>query len=126
MIKRGVIITIIMLATGLLLVSAYSQEDMTVVDNSVFLHPERTPAIFNHDEHNELAGIDDCSECHHVYEDGVKLEDESSEDMLCSDCHTLDASDEQPALMKAFHLNCKGCHISEDKGPVMCGECHKK
>jgi hypothetical protein len=28
--------------------------------------------------------------------------------------------------MKAFHLNCKGCHQERKKGPVMCGECHAR
>jgi hypothetical protein len=28
--------------------------------------------------------------------------------------------------MKAYHLNCKGCHQEQKKGPVMCGECHVK
>ena len=124
--KRGVGLLTALLLTVFLLVAAYSQEDMTAIDNSVFPDPKRTASIFNHEEHNEAAEIDECNECHHVYEDGVKLEDESSEDMLCSECHLLEASDEQPGLMKAFHLNCKGCHQTEKNGPIMCGECHVK
>ena len=107
-------------------VTAYSQEDMTHVDNSVYNSPQRTPSVFNHEAHNEAAEIEECNECHHVYEDGKKLEDESSEDQLCSDCHTLEAQRNQPGLMQAFHMNCKGCHEKENKGPVMCGECHVK
>jgi hypothetical protein len=106
--------------------SAYSQEDMTVVDNSVFHNPQRVASIFNHDEHNDAAGIEDCNECHHIYEDGEKAEDESSEDQRCSECHGPEASDDAPALMKAFHTNCKGCHLNLKKGPIMCGECHRK
>lgn len=109
-----------------MLASAYSQEDMTVVDNSVFDNPQRVPSLFKHDEHNEAAGVEDCSECHHVYKDGKKVEDESSEDSSCSDCHGNEASGNTPALMKAFHSNCKGCHLESGKGPIMCGECHKK
>jgi hypothetical protein len=108
------------------LVTAYSQEDMTSVDNSDFSNPQRAPAVFRHDPHNEAAGIEQCNECHHVYEDGKKLEDESSEGERCSDCHTIEAQGNQPGLMKAFHMNCKGCHEKENKGPVMCGECHVK
>jgi hypothetical protein len=104
---------------------AYSQEDMTVIDNSVFKNPQRPAATFLHDAHNEKAGIDECNLCHHVYENGEFLEYESSEDMLCSDCHALNESDDDsPSLLKAFHTNCKGCHLKENKGPVMCGECH--
>ena len=110
----------------LVLVTAHSQEDMTHLDNSDFGDPQRVPAVFRHDSHNEAAGIEECNECHHVYEDGKKLEDESSEGERCSDCHGLQASGNQPGLMKAFHMNCKGCHENMDKGPVMCGECHVK
>ena len=106
------------------LVTAYSQEDMTSVDNSDFSNPQRAPADFRHDPHNEAAGIEQCNECHHVYEDGKKLEDESSEGERCSDCHTIEAQGNQPGLMKAFHMNCKGCHENKSEGPVMCGECH--
>jgi hypothetical protein len=105
---------------------AWSQEDMTVVDNTAFDNPQRTPSVFVHDEHNETAGIDDCAACHHVYEDGQLVEDESSEDQSCSECHSLEGADGQPSLIKAFHTNCKGCHQEQEKGPILCGECHKK
>jgi hypothetical protein len=107
----------VLFSVFLLLVSAYSQEDMEVVDNAVFENPQRPPAVFKHDEHNEMAELDDCSVCHHVYEDGVKLEDESSEDSACADCHELESSDGAPSLMNAYHLNCKGCHLEKKKGP---------
>lgn len=106
--------------------SAWSQDDMTMVDNAAFGTPQRPSSVFAHDEHNETAGIDDCAECHHVYEDGKRLEDESSEDQSCSECHDLKGSGSQPSLIKAFHTNCKGCHQEQGKGPIMCGECHIK
>ena len=112
--------------SAVLLVSAYGQEDMKVVDNTVFDNPQRVPALFRHDEHNDAANIEDCSECHHVYEDGKKIEDESSEDQRCSDCHGEEPSGNTPALMKAFHKNCKGCHSAQNRGPILCGECHLK
>ena len=124
--KAAVFIFTIVVVSAFLFVSAYSQEDMTFVDNSVFTKPERTSSIFRHDEHNEKAGIEECSKCHHVYEDGKLVEDESSEDQRCSDCHELKASGNKPALMKAYHANCKGCHLEQKKGPIMCGECHLK
>jgi hypothetical protein len=110
----------------LVFVTAHSQEDMTHVDNSAYNRPQRTPSVFNHEAHNEAAGIEECNECHHVYEDGKKLDDESSEDQLCSDCHAFKNEGRMPGLTKAFHTNCKGCHKRENKGPVMCGECHVK
>ncbi len=106
--------------------SSWSQDDMTVVDNAAFDNPQRPPSLFAHDEHNEAAEIDDCNGCHHVYEDGKLLEDESSEDQSCSECHEPEDSGDQPSLIKAFHLNCKGCHQQQSKGPILCGECHIK
>ena len=108
----------------LAIVMAYSQDDMTHVDNSVYRHPQRTPSVFNHEEHNEMARIEECNECHHIYEEGKKLEDESSEDQRCSECHDFKNSGNTPNLTKAFHKNCKGCHLQQNKGPIMCGECH--
>jgi len=126
MIKRAVILLGALLLTAVLLVAAYSQDDMTAVDNTIFPQQERPPAVFEHDDHNDAAGIDACQECHHLYEDGVLLEDESSEDQMCSECHELKPAGQMPGLMKAFHLNCKGCHLERKAGPVMCGECHRK
>jgi len=106
--------------------SAHSQEDMVVVGNGAFTKAQRAPSVFRHDEHNEMAEIEECNECHHIYENGTKLDDESSEDQMCSECHELENENGQPTLIKAFHLNCKGCHKAKKKGPIMCGECHAK
>jgi hypothetical protein len=108
----------------ILLIPAFSQEDMEVIDNEGFAKKQRPPAVFRHDEHNEKAEIEDCSECHHIYEDGKKLEDESSEDQSCADCHDEQSDGNTLGLRKAFHTNCKGCHLAEKQGPVMCGQCH--
>lgn len=106
--------------------TAWSQDDMTVVDNVAFDNPQRTPSVFVHDEHNEKADIGDCAQCHHVYEDGQLVEGESSEDQRCSECHDLKGSGDRPSLVRAFHANCKGCHQERGQGPIMCGECHVK
>ncbi len=126
MVNRIIIFVFIGLISLSLLTTGYSQEEMVAVDNSVFDNARRSAALFVHDAHNEIAGIEECFECHHVYADGNRVEDESSEDQSCSDCHTLEAKGRRPGLMKAFHMNCKGCHQKEKLGPVMCGECHKK
>jgi hypothetical protein len=108
----------------LFIVNAWSQEDMKVVPSDDFARPRRPAAVFPHDQHNEKAKIENCNQCHHVFEDGKRLEDESSEGQPCSDCHGLEKAGRQPGLMMAFHLNCKGCHEAQQKGPIMCGECH--
>ncbi len=103
----------------------FSQEEMRVVDSSIFERPVRTSALFAHDMHNETAGLDDCSICHHRYDDGKLMEDESSEDQTCSECHTIDGSGPNPSLRRAFHLNCKGCHLQQGAGPILCAQCHQ-
>ena len=108
------------------IVPAYAQEDMVVVEGDRFENQRRPAAVFRHDDHNDAAEIEECNECHHVYENGERLADESSEDQRCSDCHTEKTSGTQPGLRKAFHLNCKGCHQTKKQGPVMCGECHRR
>ena len=124
--KKVILAIAVLLAAPLLLLTvAQSQEDMELVDNSVFHDPQRPPAIFNHDAHNEAAGLEECNQCHHIYEDGQLLEDESSEDQRCSDCHLPKDQGRRPGLTKAFHLNCKGCHLSQASGPILCGECHQ-
>ena len=104
--------------------AAYSQEDMSVIDNHVFENPKRPAAVFEHDQHNELAAIEECSICHHLYEDGKLIEDESSEDEGCADCHEMQDIGRKPGLMKAYHTNCKSCHREKKKGALMCGQCH--
>ena len=109
-------------------VIAFSNTDeLERLDNSVFEKPRRPGAVFVHDDHNEMAGIDDCAVCHHVYEGKDLLEDESSEDSLCSECHSLKPTHENSISMEvAYHKRCKTCHVEENNGPLLCGECHIK
>jgi len=124
--KKKILLIAALTSAGLiLLTSARSQEDMQFVGADAFFRPRRPPAVFRHDTHNESAGIEACQECHHVYDDsGKPVEDESSEDQRCSECHGVKRSGNKPALMNAFHSNCKGCHKQQKKGPLMCGQCH--
>jgi len=55
----------------------------------------------------------------------VLLEDETSEDSECSECHG-DGSARNLDLVVKFHSRCKGCHEEEGSGPVVCSECHVK
>jgi hypothetical protein len=126
--KKPVFVAVGVLAALLLVIgAAYSQEDMTVVSNEVFDNPQRGAAVFVHDEHNEAAGLDDCAQCHHLYDDtGNIVEDESSEDQACADCHGDKDEEGKPNLTKAYHLNCKNCHLQGKKGPIVCAQCHIK
>jgi Class III cytochrome C family len=122
--KRWALALVLAGASLWLWAPGFSQEDMVTVDTNPFERPQRAPALFAHDSHNEKAGIDTCNECHHVYRDGKKVEDESSEGERCADCHGRKAQGRAPSLATAFHTNCKGCHLEQRKGPVMCGQCH--
>ena len=126
--KKHAAVAISVLALLLMMLTvAGSQEDMEVVDNSDFKNPQRTPSVFRHEEHNQTAGLEECNECHHIYDEaGQKQEYESSEDQRCSECHESQASGRKPSLSRAFHVNCKGCHLQQKKGPFLCGECHGK
>jgi hypothetical protein len=81
------------------------------IDNSAYTKPTQSKVNFNHDSHNENAGIDDCNGCHHLYEDGVLIESESSEDMPCAECHSPKMFNKAATLTTAFHKNFKGCNI---------------
>jgi hypothetical protein len=106
--------------------AAHSQEDMVYVNDSALVIKTRPPVEFAHDEHNDAAEIEECNECHHVYEGGQLIEDESSEEMECSECHLADADSTSMDLVRVYHLNCKNCHLEQKAGPVQCAECHRK
>lgn len=107
--------------------AAFSQEPVMTL-NSPELGVHTRPLVsFPHENH--ASGID-CSRCHHDYD--IFKANKNAEGRKCSECHTQKASSNNPVpLMKAFHLQCKGCHETmQKKGktgqPLMCGQCHKK
>ena len=118
----GVLISVL----TFMLMPAYSQEDIVTLEDSAFKDAQRPPAVFAHDDHNEKAEIDECNVCHHLYEGGNKVEDESSEGQGCSDCHNVKEGHPTRPLMKAYHDLCKVCHGEKGSGPVTCGECHPR
>ena len=126
---KSKILFITVILSAVFAISAFcTQEEVERLDNSAFEMPRRPGAVFSHDDHNEMAGLEeDCAVCHHVYEDGTLVDDESSEDSPCSECHAVQAGpDNAVSLSNAYHRRCKDCHFETGKGPVLCGECHKK
>jgi hypothetical protein len=120
-----VLLATLSLALGLRL-SAQGQEDVAFVEDSAFVDPMRPPVPFRHDAHNEGAGIEDCTVCHHLYQDGKRSETESSEDRECSECHAKGREGDRLALASVYHQRCKGCHQQAKAGPVQCSECHPR
>ena len=99
---------------------------ITFLSNDNFNNPQSPPSAFSHDFHDLDLKIK-CEECHHVYENGVLVKDKSSDKKRCIECHPLKANDEfKVSLLEAFHTSCQGCHEKEEKGPLMCGECHRR
>lgn len=126
MTKKSFFYAIILLGIVFSVGPVFSQVEEPLLLGQDFQPRQRPGVIFDHDAHNEKAGIEDCNVCHHVYRDGKLVPDESSEDLKCSDCHKQKSSDGGTPLMKAYHERCKGCHVKEKKGPITCGECHKR
>jgi hypothetical protein len=122
----GLFVVIMGLIITFAFMPAYSQEDIAILKDNAFKDSQRPPAVFVHDEHNEKAELDECNVCHHVYEAGKKVEDDSSEGQGCSDCHSVEGGSPTRPLMKAYHNMCKSCHRENKAGPVTCGECHPK
>lgn len=100
-------------------------ETLEMLSNKAFSDPRMPEVAFFHDAHNERANLKKCSVCHHLYEYNV-LTDESSEGTPCADCHRPALHPKGFNLSAAYHAQCKGCHLDQKKGPVVCGECHKK
>ena len=112
--KRTVMVYIVItiFVFSFAVISGFSQEDVTIVEDSAFEEKMRPSVQFVHDEHNEMAEIEECNTCHHVYEDDEKAEDESSEDMECSECHSSDDDANPMSLVKVYHLRCKQANVS--------------
>jgi hypothetical protein len=126
-VKHPLIWVFTLLALVLAGLSVYAQEDMQVVEDTAFTANMRPLPHFRHDEHNEAAGIEDCAECHHVYdENGQLVAGDSSEGQECSECHGPQDGEFAMELVRRFHLNCRGCHQQKLAGPVTCGECHRR
>ncbi|MBW1635306.1 MAG: cytochrome c3 family protein [Deltaproteobacteria bacterium] len=98
---------------------------------------------FDHQMHTDMFS---CSSCHHHTTGESEISDscarchkgdEVSDDISCSGCHEARQSEasrnadinrgryhiDKPSLKGALHLQCVGCHQSED-GPTGCLECH--
>lgn len=106
-------------------VAVWAQGYITTVKDSGFEKRRRPVVSFEHDQHNKAAGIESCSTCHHVYEDGKKLSGQASIGRQCSSCHLAEENG-RLELIRAYHLQCKGCHLEKSKGPIQCAQCHRK
>ena len=109
----------------LLAAGAWAQAGVTTVKDSGFERHTRPEVGFVHDAHNEKAGIDDCTVCHHMYEDGQKLPYQMSVGMECSECHGSEENNRME-LIRVYHQMCRTCHLKNSAGPVQCAQCHTR
>ena len=129
---------------------SYANDCFTINGETIDANTNTRPFVcFQHDAHNEKAGLENCDRCHHLYdEDGKFIDGQSSEDKSCSECHAgnsgstnSDGSSSTAVgsvansgssnslnidLAAKYHKLCRDCHLEKEKGPVVCGECHKK
>jgi len=98
--------------------------------DKIVLEGKTRPAVtLPHNRHVE-AGLS-CKDCHHIYENGKNILDESkleegNKDIRCFACHGQNSRIDPE---QAFHNQCIGCHRKylkkgEKSGPRYCGECH--
>jgi hypothetical protein len=105
---------------------------------------QRPNVAFTHDSH---MGNYECQQCHHRYENGKNVIEENQDELMeiepegtmtldvnlpddasaikCASCHN-NKTVTKIKSREAFHGQCIGCHEKEAKGPVLCGECHKR
>lgn len=117
-------------ALGLLLIAitaASAQEEIITLNSPEMETHRRALVRFEHEQHSDII---ECAACHHDYDDyGVNTNEDDGQ--RCAECHTETAASNPIPLMRAFHLQCKGCHqklaaAGEPGGPLMCGQCHLK
>jgi len=111
-----------------------------VMVQEIWETPTKSAVKFTHENHIKIHKIN-CNECHHIYEDGKNVWDDSMPAARCETCHNeptvkgekqLPPEDQKRNLKLAFHNNCRGCHKEvkkenpETKAPLKCSECHKK
>lgn len=121
---------IMMITIAVLLV--LSGSSLKAQPEKIVLEGKTRPAVtLPHNRHVEAELS--CKDCHHVYENGKNVLDESkleegNQGIRCSACHN---SKVRIDLEQAFHDQCIGCHkrLQKEKkktGPRFCGQCHVK
>jgi hypothetical protein len=82
-----------------------------------------------HYRHVRASG-EECSACHHVYDEAAKkLVYQSGAEDACNVCHLPEKTGEQTTLSDAAHIACINCHIERQgkvgrTGPWLCTGCH--
>lgn len=129
---RTLWVSIMAVLGGLTLASIVgAQPEALTLASPAFETRERPPVPFPHGRHME--GDLSCKDCHHRYEQGKNVLDESDLEpgkpgIRCQECHSTGG---RGNLREVFHRQCLGCHQKMAKEgpksvPRYCGECHVK
>jgi len=107
--------------------AAFSQDDVIDLNHEELGRHSRPPVKFNHERHQQM--ITECMRCHHDYDE--RMTNIGGEGQYCAECHGSRKGKNTVPLMKAFHMQCKGCHEDllercQKGGPIICGQCHRK
>lgn len=131
----------VLFAVGVICYTAFSAQKP---DEPVRLMYENVGGnvMFDHKVHSGESGyVDSCYACHHhpeENEDAIKactdchtLPEDGSLPALCMDCHEegeVDTGNMKKSRMDTYHLQCAGCHETEEAGPGPddCKACHLK
>ncbi|MDQ7834636.1 MAG: cytochrome c3 family protein [Humidesulfovibrio sp.] len=103
-----------------------AQDAITKLAPEAFGTLTRPPAVFVHDKHNEKAKLEECVVCHHGGSDGKIDKSASTEGTPCVECHKVKPAGKATNLKRAYHKQCIDCHRAKGKGPLACGQCHKR
>jgi hypothetical protein len=112
--------------------SASQGLDVIIIDNEGYKKDRRGPVEFSHKKHAREYNLL-CWECHHEYEGGENIWAPWDETRKCRQCHDpVKSEPNEIKLQKAYHLNCKGCHMglaeaAQKAGAFKkCNGCHAK
>ena len=122
--KAAIAVVALFLAAAFVL-PALGQEDIVSLADPAFGTLRRPASQFNHAKHTDDFGIG-CEYCHHQgMENGEFIPSDDPGADKCADCHAVNP-ESGTSLRNAYHKLCENCHEREKKGPIMCGECHKR
>jgi hypothetical protein len=119
----AVLLLVLLFSSG-----GYCQEEEIRMASEELGRHQRQLVVFTHEKHSQRTG---CTRCHHDYDAFGSNRGEEGEEQRCAECHTATPEKNPIPLVKAFHLQCKGCHQKMAKTdrfnpPHTCGGCHKK
>jgi hypothetical protein len=131
--KKG-LSAIIILATAAIFTTAgilvaSDVPDKVTIENEGYKKDKKPAVHLSHTAHSGEYKVD-CTDCHHLYEDGKNVWKEGDSVQKCSECHDPNKKqDTTIKLQNAYHKNCKNCHkevdLASKKAPSKkCTDCH--